>query len=156
VTDFDAVVVGDELPERSWGPLTEMHLMRWSAAMENWHRIHYDAPFAVEHDGLPAPLVNGSLKQHLIVSALRDWAGETGWLWKLSFRFHGMDVVRDRLTFGATVTSVTSLEAYGLCELDVRLRNQREEVNTTGHATVVLPHRDGPRVPYPFPGVVGA
>ena len=24
------------------GPLTTVHLMRWSAAMENWHKIHYD------------------------------------------------------------------------------------------------------------------
>lgn len=155
MTEFERVAVGDALPERSWGPLTEMHLMRWSAAIENWHRIHYDAPFAVEHDGLPGPLVNGSLKQHLIVQALRDWAGPTGWLWRLSFRFHGMDVVRDRLTFDATVTGRTALNDFGLCEVEVRLRNQRDEVNTTGRATVVLPYAGGPRVPYPFPGVVG-
>ena len=37
--------------------------MRWSAAMENWHKIHYDLPFATGHDRLPGLLINGSLQQ---------------------------------------------------------------------------------------------
>ena len=44
-----------------------MHLMRWSAAMENWHRIHYDRTFAQEHDKLADILINGSLKQQFIL-----------------------------------------------------------------------------------------
>jgi hydroxyacyl-ACP dehydratase HTD2-like protein with hotdog domain len=25
-------------------------IVRWSAAVENWHRIHYDLPFATGHE----------------------------------------------------------------------------------------------------------
>ena len=66
---FEDVAVGDELPALVRGPLTSTHVMRWSAAIENWHRIHYDQPFAVGHDGLPGLLINGSFKQHLLVAA---------------------------------------------------------------------------------------
>ena len=84
---FDAVEVGTELSGLAKGPLTTMHLMRWSAAMENWHRIHYDHAFATQHDGLPALLVNGSFKQQFIVQLLKDWAGSDGWVgkWLSSF-----------------------------------------------------------------------
>ena len=33
---FDDVTVGDELPLLPKGPLTSVHLMRWSAAIENY------------------------------------------------------------------------------------------------------------------------
>ena len=149
--DFDDVAVDTQLPRRTWGPLTELHLMRWSSSIENWHRIHYDAPFATGHDGLPALLVNGSLKQHLLVQALRSWAGSSGWLWHLAFRFHGMDVVRDTLEFSGRITEVRSLDAFGVAVAEVELRNQRDEINTTGVGRVALPYRDGLPVPYPFP-----
>ncbi len=56
------IEVGTRLPELVKGPITTQHLMRWSSAIENWHRIHYDKPFAIEHDKLPGLLVNGSWK----------------------------------------------------------------------------------------------
>ena len=57
---FEDLQVGDEIKSLVRGPITTSHLMRWSAAIENWHRIHYDLPFATEHDKLPALPVNGS------------------------------------------------------------------------------------------------
>jgi hydroxyacyl-ACP dehydratase HTD2-like protein with hotdog domain len=148
---YESVAVGQELPTVHWGPIAEPHLMRWSASIENWHRIHYDAPFATGHDGLPALLVNGSLKQHLIVAALRGWIGPTGWLWHLSFRFHGMDVVRDTLTFTGTVVERREFDDFGVAAADVKISNQRGDVTTTGTARVALPYTGGPAVPYPFP-----
>jgi hypothetical protein len=48
--DFEDVSVGDMVGPLGKGPFTTPHLMRWSAAMENWHKIHYDHPFATGHD----------------------------------------------------------------------------------------------------------
>src|SRR4051812_37181804 len=84
---FDDVELGTELPELEKGPMTSMHIMRWSAAIENWHRIHYDQPFATGHDGLPDVLVNGSWKQHVLAQLLKDWAGPNGWLVSLEFQY---------------------------------------------------------------------
>ena len=51
---FEDIEIGAELPRLEKGPFTTAHLMRWSAAMENWHRIHYDQPFTLAHEKLPA------------------------------------------------------------------------------------------------------
>jgi hydroxyacyl-ACP dehydratase HTD2-like protein with hotdog domain len=75
---FEDIAVGDSLAPVVKGPMTTAHIMRWSAAMENWHRIHYDWRFATQHDGLPDVLVNGSWKQHVLVQLLKDGLGNNG------------------------------------------------------------------------------
>jgi hydroxyacyl-ACP dehydratase HTD2-like protein with hotdog domain len=87
---FDDVEIGQDIQSLVKGPMTTAHIMRWSAAMENWHRIHYDWRFATQHDGLPDVLVNGSWKQHVLVQLLKDGFGRTGWLWRLRFRYRAI------------------------------------------------------------------
>jgi acyl dehydratase len=147
---FEDVKVGDELPCLEKGPLTTAHLMRWSAAMENWHKIHYDKPFAVEHDKLPGLLINGSFKQQFIVQLLKDWAGPTGWVWKVDFQFRAMNIVGETLYLWARVTSKREAPDYGLVELDLGIVNEQGKESTPGKATVALPYRGGKPVPYPF------
>ncbi|MCA7120590.1 MAG: hypothetical protein LGL72_14605, partial [Acidibrevibacterium sp.] len=87
--NFEDVHIGQEIDPLMKGPLTTPHLMRWSAAMENWHKIHYDVPFAIGHDKLPGLLINGSFKQQFLAQILKDWVGQQGWVWKLRFQFRG-------------------------------------------------------------------
>jgi acyl dehydratase len=147
---FEDLAVGDAIPDLVKGPLTPAHLMRWSAAVENWHRIHYDAGFATGHDGLPERVVNGSFKQHVLVQLVRDWAGPAGWLWRIGFQFRGMDLVDDTLTAFGAIAGVREADGLGVVDLEIGLRNQRGELNTPGHATAVLPLEGGRPVPYPF------
>jgi acyl dehydratase len=147
---FEDILVGEDLPRLEKTPLTTMHLMRWSAATENWHRIHYDERFAVEHDKLPGLLINGSLKQNFILQLLKNWAGLEGWVWKASFRFRKMDVVGTSLRAWATVTGKEQVEhAYGLVALRLGLVDTEGRESTPGDAVIALPVRGG-RVPYPF------
>lgn len=146
---FDDVLVGQDLPALTKGPMTTMHLMRWSAAIENWHRIHYDLPFATEHEGLPSLLVNGSWKQHVIAQMLKDWAGPLGWVWKIHFQYREQDLLGDTITTSGRVTGKQDGDGYGLVECQVQLANQRGIVSTQGGAVVALPTRGG-AVPYPF------
>jgi acyl dehydratase len=147
---YEDVKPGHELGPLLKGPLSAMHLMRWSAAMENWHRIHYDRDFATKHDKLPDILVNGSLKQQFIVQVLKDWAGPNGWVWKVRFQFRAMNLVDETLSVWARVTSVRDAGAFGLVDLDVGIRNELGVESTPGSAVVALPHRYGSPVPYPF------
>lgn len=147
---FEDVQVGQNVGPLLKGPLGTMHLMRWSAAMENWHRIHYDRTFAKEHDGLPDILVNGSLKQQFVVQLLKDWAGRDGWVWKVAFQFRAMNLVDEVLGIWASVRDTRDVGAYGLVDLDLGIRNAAGLESTPGTAVVALPHRDGPAVPYPF------
>ena len=150
---FEDVAAGDELPTLVRGPLTTTHVMRWSAAIENWHRIHYDQPFAVEHDGLPGLLINGSFKQHLLTQLMRGWLEPAGWLARIEMSFRGMDLVGDTLTAHGRVTETAVRDGLGLVVCTIGIRNQRDEEGTTGSATGVLPLRGGPGLPYPFPGL---
>ena len=80
-TFFEDVHEGMELPKYMYHP-TPTHLFRWSAAIENFHRIHYDLDFGLNHDKNPALLVHGSWKQSVAPQYLKDWTLPRGWPWK--------------------------------------------------------------------------
>lgn len=147
---FDDVEVGAELPRLGKGPLTTAHLMRWSAAMENWHKIHYDKPFTLEHDKLPGLMINGSLKQQFVMQLLKDWVGAQGWVWKASFQFRAMNIVGETLSVWGRVTGKREGPGYGLVDLEIGILNEHGKESTPGTATVALPHRNGRPLPYPF------
>jgi acyl dehydratase len=151
---YESVQIGQEIPPLVRGPLLPPHLMRWSAAIENWHRIHYDKPFAVEHDGLENLLINGSWKQHFLVQLMREWLEPNGWLAKIEFSFRRMDLVGDTLTAHGTVVEKYEREGLGFVVCQIGIQNPRGEDSTPGSAVGALPLQDGPKVPYPFP--VGA
>ena len=148
---FEDVMVGEEIPGLEKGPMTTAHLMRWSAAMENWHKIHYDRPFAIEHDKLPDLLINGSLKQQFVMQLLADWAGPGGgWVWKVGFQFRAMNLVGETLRIWGRVVSKRETLDYGLIDIELGILNDADKESTPGTATVVLPYRNGAALPYPF------
>ena len=128
--------------------MTTLHLMRWSAAIENWHRIHYDRPYAVEHDKLPDVLVSG-MEAASLVQMLKDWCGAGGWLWKIHYQFRAMDPVGATLTCWGQITDKYVRDGLGFVECDIGMRNQDDQETTPGTAVVVLIARGRP-VPYPF------
>ncbi len=141
---------GQVLPSMSKGPMTTLHIMRWSAATENWHRIHYDHPFATRVDGLPDVLVNGSWKQQVMCQYVKDLLGPEGWLWRIRFEFRAMDPQGNTIIAGGTVREAVEYEGLGYVLLEIHLSNQTGVVTTRGEAIGVVPV-DGVRpVPYPF------
>lgn len=147
---FESLVIGERIPSLTKGPISPAHIMRWSAAIENWHRIHYDWRYATEHDKLPDVLINGSWKQHVLIQLLVDWLGETGWLWKVSFQFRAMNVPGETLTAWGVITGKEIRGRFGVAMLEIGLKNKDGVESTPGKASVVLPLRDGPALPYPF------
>lgn len=147
---FEDISAGADIPTIEKGPMSVGHIVRWSAAMENWHRIHFDHRYATEHDGLPDVLVNGSWKQHALAQLLTDWVGEDGWVWRLKFEYRGMNVPGDTLTAWGRVSGTERAGDYGLVHLLIGLKDQNGVESSPGEATVVLPLRNGPPVPYPF------
>ena len=132
------------------GPFTTAHLMRWSAAMENWHKIHYDLPFATGHDKLPGLLINGSLKQQFIAQLLKDWAGPTGWVWKIRFQFRAMNLVGERLDIWARITGTERAPTTAWSSSSSGIRNEAGLESTPGSATVALPYPRRPAAALPF------
>lgn len=147
---FENLTVGDEITPLVRGPITTSHLMRWSAAIENWHRIHYDRPFATEHDNLPGLPINGTWKQHFLVQMMREWMTPAGWLWKIDFSFRKLDVAGTTLTAWGRITSLEERDGYGYVTCDIGIRNEEGQESTPGTAVAVLPLQNGKLVPYPF------
>ena len=150
---FDEVQVGQEIPSVVKGPMTTAHIMRWSASMENWHRIHYDKVYAMEHDKLPNVVVNGSWKQHILMQLVKDWAGLGGWAWKVGFQYRDLDLPGDVITAWGKVVKTYEQGGRGVVELEIGLKNSRGVESTKGTAVIILPRRGGPPVPYPFPAI---
>lgn len=147
---FEDVVIGMDIPGLEKGPLTTAHLMRWSAAMENWHKIHYDKPFAMEHDKLPGLLINGSLKQQFVMQMLADWAGPHGWAWKAGFQFRAMNLVEETVSVWGRITGKRECPEFGLIDIELGIINGEGKESTPGTATVALPYKNGSAIPYPF------
>lgn len=147
---FEELVVGADATPLVRGPITTSHLMRWSAAIENWHRIHYDHPFATEHDKLPGLLVNGTWKQHFLAQMMRQWLGPKAWLWKMDFSFRKMDVVGSTLTAWGRVTDLAVRDGLGIVGCEIGIRNQDGQESTPGTAVGVVRLTGGRPVPYPF------
>lgn len=147
---YGDVETGQELPPYVIGPMTPTHLFRWSAAIENWHRIHYDHDFAVYHDGLPNVLAQGSWKQSVMPQFLKDLCLPDGWMWKVSFQHRAMIVPGDTITCWAKVTNKYEKDGLGFVELETGMRNQDDIETCPGTGTIVLPIRDGRAIPYPF------
>ena len=147
---WNELEVGARVGELDKGRLSSSHIMRWSAAVENWHRIHYDFRFATEHDKLPDILINGSWKQHVLLQLVKDALGPDGWPWKIKFRYRKMDVVGDSILARAEVVDKHEIEGLGFVTLRVLLIDQNDAVSTGGFAIGVLPLPGGPKVRYPF------
>lgn len=142
--------IGETVSRLDKGRISTAHVMRWSAAVENFHRIHYDLPFAVEHDKLPGIVLNGSWKQHVLVQLVKDMLGTDGWLWRLSFRYKAMDLAGDSICGVAQVVEKQEIKGLGFVVVKLGLENQRAEVTTAGYAIGVMQLPGGAPVPYPF------
>ncbi len=147
---YDDIQEGQELPPFVIGPMTPTHLARWSAAIENWHRVHYDQDFSIYHEGLPNILIHGSWKASVMPQYFKDFCLPDGWVWKVSFQYRSLSVPVDTLTVWARVTSKYEKEGLGFVECDCGMKGQDNIETSPGQATIVLPIRGGRPVPYPF------
>jgi 3-methylfumaryl-CoA hydratase len=68
---YEDVEIGQEITPLVKGPMTTLHIMRWSAAIENWHRIHYDRDYVTKVEKLPGLVVQSSLISQLMLEMCR-------------------------------------------------------------------------------------
>jgi hypothetical protein len=92
------------------------------------------------------------MRETWLIHMCTDWMGDAAWLWKLDCEFRLFNYVGDTQWLSGSVTS-RYLADGGQPAVDVELAatNQRGELTTPGHATILLPSREhGPvRLPEP-------
>lgn len=136
------IAVGTHFPPLDTGPLLSSHVTRWCAAQENWDRIHYDLDYARNIAGLPYTIINGALKQHLLTESLSRAFGDSAWIWRLDFRFTGMDLVEDALRVEGAISNIEEDQGVLRVGVELKIHNLRQEAITTEGAAIVLIRRD--------------
>jgi hydroxyacyl-ACP dehydratase HTD2-like protein with hotdog domain len=131
------------------GPITSSHIVRWCAAQENWHKVHYDERFAREVDGLESVIINGSLKQEFLVQAAEELMPDGGWLWNLRVRFLAADAVGDHLEIWCVARDVRAEEGFELHRMELEIRNRARGVTTIGVAQSLLDRSGTPVIALP-------
>ena len=135
---------GTALPPLDKPRLTAAHIVRWMAAQQNWDRIHFDQAFCRDFARLERPVINGALKQHLIVQFLAR-ALPGAWPWRVDYQFRGPDWVGEKLQVRGTTGASHRVGDRVLLDVEVELANlDRNVVTTRGRATLLLPAGDAP------------
>lgn len=140
-TYFEDVAIGMEIPSLTKRPSLGQ-LVKWAGASENFHPIHYDRRVAQQW-GVEEVLVHGRLKAAFLTQMLTAWAGEQGFLRKLSCRFLGMDFPDAELTCRGRVIAKHTRNGERLAECEVWVESPKGERTVAGTALVRLPSRRG-------------
>jgi acyl dehydratase len=114
-------------------------------------RVHWDPEFA-RRSGNPTTFDYGRMRETWLIHLCTDWMGDDAWLWRLDCQFRRFNYVGDTQWLrGTVVRKYLADGARPAVDLDLVAENQRGEVTTPGHATVLLPSRDHGPVRLPDP-----
>lgn len=117
---FEAVVVGDTVPEREYGPVTIIDAVRWAGFQENYAQLHYDREHAREASGLPTFIASGAYRESLMVRLLTDWVGPRGRIRKLKTRQTYSTFEGDSLRFTGEIVEKSSdpADPWIVCQME--------------------------------------
>ena len=147
---FEDLEEGMDLPEKSWGPITTVDMVRFGSAVDSYGKLHQDYFWCIEH-GFQDILISGPMKQALLSSWLDQIAGDSGFVKKMSVQHRGMDYVDKRiLTASGKVTSINEQSGLGYVECDIKLANSDGQVTCPGRATIIFPKRGSGPVPVEY------
>jgi len=114
-------------------------------------RVHWDPEFA-RRSGNPTTFDYGRMRETWLIHLCTDWMGDDAWLWKLDCEFRRFNYVGDTQWLRGTVTRRYLADGdRPAVDLELVAENQRGEVTTPGHATVLLPSREHGPVRLPDP-----
>ncbi|HET9730167.1 MAG TPA: hypothetical protein VFR41_12130, partial [Acidimicrobiia bacterium] len=105
-------------------------------------RVHWDVEWA-KRAGNPTTYDYGRMRETWLIHLCTDWMGDDAWLWKLDCEFRRFNYVGDTHWMRGRVTR-TYLAAGERPAVDLEIwgENQRGEVTTPGHASILLPSRE--------------
>jgi ribosome recycling factor len=114
-------------------------------------RVHWDPAYA-RRAGNPTTFDYGRMRETWLIHLCTDWMGDDAWLWRLDCEFRKFNWVGDTHWMrGRVVRKHLADGGRPAVDLDIWGENQRGEVTTPGHATVLLPSREHGAVQLPDP-----
>jgi acyl dehydratase len=136
---FEDVEVGSEVPTLEKDPTTQQ-LVKYAGASGDFYQIHYDKDFALKNN-LPGVILHGALKNAFLGQLMTNFAGDGGWLRKLSVQYRGMDQPGSKVLCKGRVIKKYVEKGDHLVDCEIWLENAKGEKTTPGSATVMLPSR---------------
>jgi acyl dehydratase len=137
---FEDVEIGYELTPLEKNPTTQQ-LVKYAGASGDFYQIHYDKDFALANK-LPGVILHGALKNAFLGQLATDFAGDQGWLKKLSVQYRGMDQPGSKVVCKGRVTKKYAEGGNSMVDCEIWLENAKGEKTTLGSATVILPSRN--------------
>jgi acyl dehydratase len=114
-------------------------------------RVHWDPSFA-RKSGNPTTFDYGRMRETWLIHACNDWMGDDAWLWRLRVEFRKFNYVGDAQWIEGEVARKYLAEGgRPAVDLDLRTRNQRDEITSPASATILLPSREHGPVRLPDP-----
>lgn len=132
---FAALAVGDRF-EFTTEPVTTERLVRYAGAVDDYARIHYDLPAAIEA-GLGGVIAHGMLTMAFMGRAVTDWAGPRTFVKRIQGKFVGIVRVGDAVHVVGTVLERRPEGREGLvrCALEADVGGRQVAV---GEATLLF------------------
>jgi acyl dehydratase len=136
---YEDVEVGAAIGPLEKDPTTQQ-LVKYAGASGDFYQIHYDKDFALKNN-LPGVILHGALKNAFLGQLMTDFAGELGWLRKLSVQYRGMDQPGTKVICKGRVAKKYIDGSNHMVDCEIWLENTKGEKTTPGSATVILPSR---------------
>ena len=137
---YEDVEAGFEIPPLKKDPTTQQ-LVKYAGVSGDFYQIHYEKDFALKNH-LPGVILHGALKNAFLGQLMTDFAGELGWLRKLSVQYRGMDQPGTSVVCKGKVVKKYIEGGKHLVDCEIWLENAQGEKTTPGSATVMLPSRN--------------
>jgi acyl dehydratase len=99
-----SVEIGNRIPDREVGPVTQTHIVRFAGAGGDFNPLHHDAGFA-KSAGFPGVLAMGQMQAGMLAAWFTDWAGVEH-LRELEVRFVAPVFLGDVLRFSGEVVAI--------------------------------------------------
>ncbi len=143
--DYDAVAVGDALPEFKVVP-TLLGAVMYCAAMWEFQKIHFDHDWAKSRENLDGAIIQGPVLGNYLARCVMGWAGPRARLTRLAWRNHGVAPLEEQLVCSGRVCARRAVEATernvigmaGVIDCELAIVNPRGEKIVSGSASVAL------------------
>jgi acyl dehydratase len=133
---MSALSVGEAMPTRSFGPVTQTDVVRFAGAGGDFNPLHHD-PEAATRAGFERPIAHGQFTAALLAGAVSDWVGITA-LRSIDVRFRAPVPLGTTLAMSARVTEVTD----GIATIALEVRKDGDAVAVVGTATALVDTAD--------------
>ncbi|GAB3688510.1 MaoC family dehydratase [Saccharopolyspora tripterygii] len=127
--------VGDHIPVRKIGPVTQTDIVRFAGAGGDFNPLHHDPEFA-RKAGFTTPIAMGQMQAGILAGWLTDWCGVEH-LRECEVRFRAAVLPGDVLELSGEVVAITDAGVYSEAQLVLEASRDSAPV-VTATATIAV------------------